>query len=993
MANAYLSAQDLRSNPNYMDAVVGAIGSRIKKSSDMAARERAYASKQAEKGGTSLEEAGIGRGYFFKRALGSSFGGDRIARTRGRFETDPGPGRDPSGTQASRFRGGFDYGVNNTIKSPTGGALANIAKPGGATGGIAGFLEAGAQAVNPEVLGGELAKYQGTRKNAAGFTVNTTATEVKDLAGILNQIGQLIVQTSNSTITAIDGVQRVNVRVVESVQSLGQLQASIAERAMQQQRMLAGAAEDHQEKMLSRQISAAEAGNFTADDFSGNLTAEKGYGFGGKGGGILGGLFGGSPIGDMLGLASDFMGVKRSARSRTNRFGVQVRGGAGDGGFNFRYKNGEFQSGTGNSLNRIRGESGKGWNLNKADNDIMKRYARRYGEGAAVKRFGADRLGDAGMQLGKSRMLSRFLRPIFKRIPIFGGLIDFAVSLALGEPVGRAAAKAVGATLGAGLGSLIPVPGVGTIAGGILGDFAGGAIYDAVAGGGGGSTEGVTPFASGGIVTRPTTGLVGEAGAEGVFPLEGKKGRDTFVKFGEGILEAQRRNRNKFVKLQAAGLEQYYEKENGWTKGWKKFTDWIKSLGGALAGWIFGNGDPTAENPYGRSPNEGLFNRRSRGLSGNAFSGAAADANPILESFLPTAQGGRPATLTPGNDGSTTNFGENRGNRRHEGVDIGTDVGQKVLAIEEGTVVDAYPTGYGKHGGAVVVEHADKTRYVYGHITPSVKKGDTLKPGDHLGNVVYYPGPNGADYTHLHLERINAQNKKIDAIGNLIGQENLSQETKRAEEASNITPQQVIPLPAGLSVDPVGASRPAGELPEKIMSARSSLLNTMRKFSDQWKNVAPFISRGGKSKGEKLSVPGVGSIVKDRGLIGDWFNKYFNASGKQISEQEFTDLITKQNEKNVQQLKRYNEALGLDSLDTTADPWASANADTGNGVLQASATVAAGDRALASAPAIITMPMESKSGGNNSQTMMPTSLAGTPASSMTPGWVLNSVLT
>ena len=95
---------------------------------------------------------------------------------------------------------------------------------------------------------------------------------------------------------------------------------------------------------------------------------------------------------------------------------------------------------------------------------------------------GRDILKRIGLGPG-ARGIMRFLRPIFKRIPVFGALIDFAVSLALGEPIGRAAAKAVGAALGGALGSLIPIPGVGTIAGGILGDFVGGKIYDAMTGG------------------------------------------------------------------------------------------------------------------------------------------------------------------------------------------------------------------------------------------------------------------------------------------------------------------------------------------------------------------------------------------------------------------------------------------------------------------------------------------------------------------------------
>lgn len=110
--------------------------------------------------------------------------------------------------------------------------------------------------------------------------------------------------------------------------------------------------------------------------------------------------------------------------------------------------------------------------------------------------------------------LMKFLRPVFKRIPIFGGLLDFAVSLALGEPVGRAAAKSVGAMLGAGLGSLIPVPGVGTIAGGVLGDWVGGTLYDAIAG----PKAGEQKLSEGGV-------MVGEAGPEMITSLDSVMGK------------------------------------------------------------------------------------------------------------------------------------------------------------------------------------------------------------------------------------------------------------------------------------------------------------------------------------------------------------------------------------------------------------------------------------------------------------------------------------
>ncbi len=70
---------------------------------------------------------------------------------------------------------------------------------------------------------------------------------------------------------------------------------------------------------------------------------------------------------------------------------------------------------------------------------------------------------------------------IFGRIPVIGTLIDFAISMMMGEPIGRAAAKAIGSGIGLGIGALIPVIGqigVGPIIGSIIGDIIGGALYD-----------------------------------------------------------------------------------------------------------------------------------------------------------------------------------------------------------------------------------------------------------------------------------------------------------------------------------------------------------------------------------------------------------------------------------------------------------------------------------------------------------------------------------
>ena len=118
MASGTAALQDTRGEGNLLGRIGSAIANRTKAAAQMARKERAFAEEQAEKGDTSLDEAGIEKGYFFKRALGSTFGGDKIARTRGYFEKNPPAGRDPTKSRESRFRAQFDYEASVTPLEP-----------------------------------------------------------------------------------------------------------------------------------------------------------------------------------------------------------------------------------------------------------------------------------------------------------------------------------------------------------------------------------------------------------------------------------------------------------------------------------------------------------------------------------------------------------------------------------------------------------------------------------------------------------------------------------------------------------------------------------------------------------------------------------------------------------------------------------------------------------------------------------------------------------
>ena len=86
------------------------------------------------------------------------------------------------------------------------------------------------------------------------------------------------------------------------------------------------------------------------------------------------------------------------------------------------------------------------------------------------------------------RVAGRTLKPILGRLPIVGGLLEFLISWAMGDPIGKAAFRGVGATLFAALGgiigSVVPVFGtaIGAALGGFAGGEAGGLLYDVMFG-------------------------------------------------------------------------------------------------------------------------------------------------------------------------------------------------------------------------------------------------------------------------------------------------------------------------------------------------------------------------------------------------------------------------------------------------------------------------------------------------------------------------------
>ena len=202
---------------------------------------------------------------------------------------------------------------------------------------------------------------------------------------------------------------------------------------------------------------------------------------------IINALMSGIIIGDIFSAVADGLDLFE----RPGRGGP---GGEGKGGpYKYDPKRALIRKKYGDAFAKLYDlEKAKGLNSTQATKNVLSRYVdtgRITPQRMTGSLGGTDtgsKLFGRGLRRAPGRLATRVLGrgglrmagKVFGRIPIIGGLIDFIINLAMGEKPGRAAAKAVGATVGAGLGTLIPIPFAGTILGGFLGDLLGGAVYD-----------------------------------------------------------------------------------------------------------------------------------------------------------------------------------------------------------------------------------------------------------------------------------------------------------------------------------------------------------------------------------------------------------------------------------------------------------------------------------------------------------------------------------
>ena len=578
MAASTVGYIDTTGNRDYLGMIAGQIGRRLKEASDMASNERAYAEDQAEKGGTSLSEAGIGRGYFFKRALGSRFGGDRIARTKGRLGIG-GAGTNPTGDFKSRFRGGFDYNVTNELSSmPVSNALtaglrgvesglvaisqslSSLAR------GMEGLARGQEDLAKQAILNGAFMQAflnhmqrEGARQRARS---EEAGLERRRLSGGGSDRNMINVTPSGSRARGglgkgLDTFQTglkagANPKSTKLIKSAGAATGLRTGRKIVKKTAQIGG--KNAPKILS------SASRVTGDVIPMSKILQAGvkasnskaivdlatYGVTGSGTSLKS-VKGMKAMREaMLETDADFFAMNQKSLGNEdvliNAIDDAPRIQNADDAYRVmaRYKNGAIDG-----VARNTDEAIAMFKMTYGPSE----YAKYFGKNAArplntaVKNTVTKKIVDEAAEKAAKITAKSIGKSIWKKIPLIAGIagIGFGIQRALeGDLLGAGleiTSGLMGATGVAAKGSL-------AIDGYLLA-----------------RDLGLTPLADGGIVSRP---LVGEAGDEAILPLTGSRGKRTFKMLGEGTLEARLDNESDDTKLLALGHKRYYEQMGGW---------------------------------------------------------------------------------------------------------------------------------------------------------------------------------------------------------------------------------------------------------------------------------------------------------------------------------------------------------------------------------------------------------------------------------------------
>ena len=600
MAASTVSYIDTTGNKDYLGMIAGQIGRRLKEASDMASDERNFAEGKAEAGGTSLSEAGIGKGYFFKRALGSRFGGDRIARTKGRLGVG-GAGTNPAGDFKSRFRGGFDYNVTNELSSiPLSNAL---------TAGLRG-VESGLVAISQ--------------------SLNALSSGMGDLARAQEDVAKQSILNGAFMQAFLNHMQR----------EASRRRAGKEERGLERGLLGGGSGRGSGRGMINVTprggASSATKGNLVGDTVRRGadlFTNRSAYKFGGTT------LKGASAASKSLRLTGDFFKMSKNAdplMDLSQGARNMMKMGSGAGAVSNMVK--RLTEGAGKVTKNARTFSNLGRTITRpgAGKKIIKQLGRskdamidfasktfnRTGDVTDIVEIGAktprnikktysiaEGLVTSGDDGARAAVSSADVMKQAKNLDTATDGLSTAKTLAAASDAGVQpnllkrlifGVKPKGLVRGSALTRMLlknpagkmflkKLPLIGALAGTIFaaqrlmeGDFLGAGLEfsSGLLGAVGASPLslgldgfllardfGAVPFFNGGITSRPTLGMMSEKGQkEGVFPLQGAEGRKTFKMFGEGALNARLDNESEDSKLQAMGHKTYYETMGGWTK-------------------------------------------------------------------------------------------------------------------------------------------------------------------------------------------------------------------------------------------------------------------------------------------------------------------------------------------------------------------------------------------------------------------------------------------